>query len=254
MAHLNAIVDFLNSIFDTENAHDFPNAFNGLQLESRGSVDKIVGAVDASPASIELAIQKKANLLCVHHGLYWNGVQPMVGPVYDLFRRAMDANLAIYSMHLPLDSHPKMGHNVSIAHALNLQITASFCNCFGKNCGIICEDRGKTITNLNQRIKSNFPSGYHALLYGPQHLDKIGIVSGSGGQELLNELVKNRINTLITGEIRYSALSFAQLHHLNIFACGHYATECFGVKNLLAALEQQFHLPCEFLDFAGIAL
>lgn len=254
MVRLEEIVAFLNSTFSVDNARDFPNAFNGLQLQNDGRIHKIVGAVDANPASIERAIAQKADLLCVHHGLYWNGVQPMVGPVYDLFRKVMDANLAIYSLHLPLDSHPKLGHNASIARALNLKEAGYFCNYFDQNCGIICDGEGETTGTLEQRIKSLFPNGYHALLYGPKALNKIGIVSGSGGQDLLNELVKNHIDTLITGEIRYSALSFAQLHRLNIFACGHYATECFGVKNQLNLLEQQFLLPCEFLDFEGINL
>lgn len=254
MIALKDVVAFLNSTFRVDSARDFPNAFNGLQLENDGNVHKIVGAVDANPASIELAIQNGADLLCVHHGLYWNGTQPIVGPVYDLFRKAMDANLAIYSLHLPLDSHATFGHNVSIAHALKLEVNSFFCNYFDQNCGVVCDSNGKAIKDLEQRIRNVFPNGCHSLLYGPRQLDKVGIVSGSGGQNLLNELVQNRINTLITGEVRYAAISFAQLHRLNIFACGHYATECFGVRNLLALLEKQFQLPCEFLNLEGICL
>ena len=254
MVRLEEIVAFLNSTFGVDNADDFPNAFNGLQLTNDGCVNKVVGAVDANPASIERAINKKADLLCVHHGLYWNGVQPVVGPVYDLFQKAMEANLAIYSLHLPLDSHPKFGHNASVARQLGLKETGYFCNYFQQNCGIICEGRSETTETLEQRIRDVFLMGHHALLYGPRQLNKIGIVSGSGGQDLLNEIVKTHIDTLITGEIRYSALSFAQLYHLNIFACGHYATECFGIKNLLTLVGEQFHLPCEFLAFEGISL
>ena len=254
MGHLEEIVAFLNSTFNVANLGDFPNAFNGLQLANDGHIDKVVGAVDANPASITRAIEQKADLLCVHHGLYWRGVQPMVGHIYDMFRKAMDANLAIYSLHLPLDSHPKLGHNASIAHQLNLKEAGYFCNYFQQNCGIVCDGSDETTASLEERIKVLFPCGHHALLYGPHQLNKIGIVSGSGGQELLNEMVKCHIDTLITGEIRYSALSFAQLHHLNIFACGHYATECFGIKKLLALIHDHFHLPCEFLNFDGMKL
>lgn len=254
MVRLEEVVAFLNSTLNVDNAGDFPNAFNGLQLANDGRIHKIVGAVDANSASIMRAIEQKADLLCVHHGLYWNGVQPMVGHVYDLFRKAMAANLAIYSVHLPLDSHPKLGHNASMAHALNLKEAGYFCNYFDQNCGIICDGSGETTDSLEKRIKCLFSNGHHALLYGPHQLNKIGIVSGSGGQALLDEIVKCHIDTLITGEIRYSALSFAQLHHLNIFACGHYATECFGVKNLLKLIGEQFRLPCEFLDFEGVSL
>ena len=242
---LNTLVDFLNTTFQVNKIQDFPNAFNGLQLENEGCISKIVGAVDANRSSIEAAIQQGADLLFVHHGLYWDGVQPMIGPVWELYREAMQANLAIYSLHLPLDVHPLYSHNREIARALDLSIDGSFAHFMNQSCGLICQNNSKK--SLQHSLEKIFPKSLHKLCFGgvPQ---RVGIVSGSGGQELLKEMLKANIDTLITGEVRYAAVSFAQLHKLNIYACGHYATECFGVKSVLNLLHQHTGLPCEFID------
>ena len=220
---LNTVVDFLNTTFQVNRIQDFPNAFNGLQLENEGRISKIVGAVDANRSSIEAAIQQGADLLFVHHGLYWDGVQPM----------------------MPLDVHPLYSHNREIARALDLSIDGSFAHFMNQSCGLICQNNSKK--SLQDSLEKIFPKSLHKLCFGgvPQ---RVGIVSGSGGQELLKEMLKANIDTLITGEVRYAAVSFAQLHKLNIYACGHYATECFGVKSVLNLLHQHTRLPCEFID------
>lgn len=244
---LKSVVDFLDETFSVKKLQDFPNALNGLQLANNGEIHKVVGAVDANRYSIGKAIEQGADLLCVHHGLYWSGVQPIVGPVYELYKAAMEANLAIYSVHLPLDSHQDYGHNVSMAHHLKLSIEGTFCEYMQQSCGLICHDNSEGNLSLSKRLYALFPN-LHALSFGPENPHKIGIVSGSGGQNLLEEVIRCGIDTLITGEVRYSAVAFAQLHRLNIYACGHYNTECFGVKNLLELIANRFSISCEFID------
>ena len=243
---LQSISQFLNTTFRVDSVHDFPNAWNGLQLENNGEVTKIAGAVDANVQAIEQAIQLKADLLCVHHGLHWQGVQPLVGPVYELYSKAIQANLAVYSLHLPLDIHPQYSHNALLAKLLDIDVKDTFCAYRDQPCGLL-GFKECTRDELSAQLQYHFPH-YHTLCYGSEQLDNIGIVCGSGGQALLDELVEKNFSTLITGEIHYSAVSFAQLHHLNIFACGHYATECFGIQALLQLLHQQFDLPCQFLE------
>ena len=244
---LKPVVDFLDETFSVKKLQDFPNALNGLQLANNGEIKKIVGAVDANRCSIEKAIKLGADLLCVHHGLFWSGAQPIVGPVYELYKTAMAANLAIYSVHLPLDSHLDYGHNVSIARHLKLSVEGTFCEYMQQPCGLICRDNQNEELALAERLLILFPK-LHALNFGPEIPQKIGIVSGSGGQDLLKEAVRCGIDTLITGEVRYSAVSFAQLYRLNIYACGHYNTECFGIKNILNLVSKKFESPCAFID------
>lgn len=248
---LKTIISFLDETFQTRQIEDFPNACNGLQLANDGSVTHIIGAVDASVNVINAAIEQKADLLCVHHGLTWRGLQPLTGALYDLYKRAMEANLAIYSLHLPLDEHPMYGHNVLIAKALGVSTEKPFISYKDRLYGCVC--KGMPLDELTRRLKALFPRSYRAFCYGSERSKRIAIMSGSGGQECLEELIRSDIDTLVTGEIHYSAISFAQLYQLNLFACGHYATECFGIKALLQLLHEKTQLPCDFIeDFCAL--
>ena len=241
------IVNFLDTTLQVKEVIDYPNACNGLQLANRGTVTRIAGAVDANIHSIQSAIKNGADLLVVHHGLTFGGVQVIVGPWYDLYCSAIEANLAIYSAHLPLDSHPQYSHNVGIAKALGLSITGTFAPYHGRSYGIICP--GLERDELEQRLQKVFPRSLRPICYGSEAPKSIGILSGSGGQTLfLEALVAAGVDTLVTGEVHYSAVSFAQLHHLNLFCCGHYATESFGVHSLMALLQTHTQLPCTFLE------
>ena len=104
---LAAIADHCDQILRTADVTDFAGAVNGLQVENSGAVKKIAATVDASLATVKLAIAAKADLLVVHHGLFWNPRQPWTGKNYELFRLLAENNLAVYSSHLPLDFHPK---------------------------------------------------------------------------------------------------------------------------------------------------
>jgi dinuclear metal center YbgI/SA1388 family protein len=245
MSDLTSLVHFLDEMLQIHGIEDFPNACNGLQLENHGQVSRIAGAVDASVNSITKAIQQQANLLVVHHGLFWKGAQPIVGATYELYRQAIQANLAIYSAHLPLDGHPQYSHSAQIIQALQLSIESPFAYYKGHPFGFIC--RGIPRDDLVQRLKTLFPRSFHEMCYGASNPQRIAVVSGSCGA-CLDELVAANVDTFVTGEVRYSAASFAQLHRLNIFACGHYATECFGIKALLQVLHQHTQLPCDFID------
>ena len=245
--HLSKIIEYLETTFNVGKVQDFPNAFNGLQLANNGSVRKIIGTVDASRISIEKAVKEQAQLLIVHHGLLWSGAQPIIGPVYELYKKAMDANLAIYSMHLPLDIHPQWSHNATIAKRLNLTPEGHFAHYKEQACGLVCSDLAETLS-LEERLQMLFPHSLHTLRFGLKKPKRIGIVSGSGGMDILLDALKHSIDTVITGELRYSAVSFAQLHSLNVFACGHYATECFGIQNILSLIQKNFQIPCSFID------
>lgn len=248
---LETVISFLDETFQTHQIEDFPNACNGLQLANNGFVTRIVGAVDASVNVINAAIEQRADLLCVHHGLTWRGLQPLTGVLYELYKRAIEANLAIYSLHLPLDGHPMYGHNALIAKALDIPIESPFTSYKGRSYGYVC--KGISTDELSLRLKALFPRSYRAFCYGSEQPQRIAIMSGSSGQECLNEMIASDIDTLVTGEIHYSAISFAQLYKLNLFACGHYATECFGIKALLQLLHEKTQLPCEFIeDFCAL--
>ena len=111
MPKLESITGYLDNCLRLEDAPDYPNAWNGLQLANSGSVSRVGAAVDACLPVVEQAVQEKVDLLLVHHGMFWQGVQPITGSHYRKLKIALDGDLAIYSAHLPLDLHPLLGNN-----------------------------------------------------------------------------------------------------------------------------------------------
>jgi putative NIF3 family GTP cyclohydrolase 1 type 2 len=120
-ASLKTIVKHCDKLLRTEKIGDYDGAVNGLQAENAGSVTRIAAAVDASLATVKLAIAARADLLIVHHGLFWSPAQPWTGKKYELLRLLVENNLAVYSSHLPLDAHPRLGNNAQFCAALGLK-------------------------------------------------------------------------------------------------------------------------------------
>ena len=118
---LTALTEHCDQVLRTGQCGDYPGAVNGLQVDNRGAVTRIAAAVDASLATVRLAIEARADLLVVHHGLFWSPTHPWTGHKYELIRLLVENNLAVYSSHLPLDAHPELGNNARLCGALGLK-------------------------------------------------------------------------------------------------------------------------------------
>ena len=123
---LENVVTWLDDILQTNTTPDYPGALNGLHLANRGTVRKVAAAVDFSTRSVKAAIDEGANLLIVHHGMFWAGAQTIVGPRYSHLVDLIDSDVAVYSSHLPLDRHPQLGNNVLLAKTLGLEPSGEF--------------------------------------------------------------------------------------------------------------------------------
>jgi len=134
-ASLSAIIEFCDRTLRTSEIGDYNGSVNGLQVENRGSVSRIAATVDASLATVKLAIDARADLLVVHHGLFWSPSHPWTGKKYELIRLLMENDLAVYSSHLPLDAHPKLGNNAQLGAALWLKRLKPFFPSHGKLIG-----------------------------------------------------------------------------------------------------------------------
>src|SRR5881396_2871911 len=126
MATLSQIVGYANDYLRIEEIEDWPNALNGLQIENSGKVTKIGAAVDVSTRVLTAAAKKHVDLLIVHHGLFWPGLQTVTGALRRQLKLAFENDIALYSAHLPLDVHPKVGNNALLASALGLKSTKPF--------------------------------------------------------------------------------------------------------------------------------
>ncbi|MGA2052347.1 MAG: Nif3-like dinuclear metal center hexameric protein [Opitutales bacterium] len=225
---------------------DFPGALNGLQAANSGRVTKIGAAVDAGAGSFALAAKAGVNFLIVHHGMFWDGAQPVEGARYRRLKTLFDADCAVYSAHLPLDAHPEIGNNALIAKRLGLKVTGWEIPYQGTPLAAIVR-HGPARAKLRTQLERGFPRGVTAMEFGPTRPKKIAILSGSGSSAVAH-LAAAGVDTFITGELKQAAFNAAQEAGLNLYACGHYATEVFGVQALAAECAKRFGLPWEFLD------
>jgi dinuclear metal center YbgI/SA1388 family protein len=241
------IVRYCDRILRTDKVNDYPGAVNGLQVENQGSVTRIAAAVDATLSTIKLAIASRADLLVVHHGLFWTPRQPWTSKTYEMLRLLVGSNLAVYSSHLPLDLHPKLGNNVQLCSALGLKNSQPFF--YNKDQPIGVEVRTKLpLEEVKQRLKAAVGGEPTVIPGGPSVCQRIGIVTGGAGDEL-KRAADEGVDTFITGEGPHWTYALAEELGLNLLYGGHYATETFGVKALAEELSERFGLPWSFVDY-----
>ena len=244
-AKLANIVAHCNRTLKPESFDDWPGAVNGLQVENRGSVTRIAAAVDATPATVKKAIGAGADLLIVHHGLFWGTTHPWTGNRYRLLRLLLDNNVAVYSSHLPLDAHPRLGNNAQLCRALGIKSPKPFFAERGQTVGL----RGVldlTRSQLAKRLAKATGTEPTVLPGGAARCRKIGVVTGGAGAEM-KTAADEGVDTFITGEGPHWTFALAEDLDLNVFYGGHYATETFGVKALSEHLSKKFKLPWTFI-------
>lgn len=248
MAHasLSEIVRYSDRLLRTAEIEDYPGAVNGLQVENRGRVKRIAAAVDGSLATVQLAAAAGADLLLVHHGLFWSATHPWVGKRYELLRRLLENDLAVYSAHLPLDVHRTLGNNARLCAALGLRKLRPFFFDHGRHIGFQTS-AALPRRELAQRLER--ATGVEPLVIpgGPRICRRIGVVTGGAGSELAKAAAEG-VDTFVTGEGPHWTYALAEELGVNVLYGGHYATETFGVKALAAHLSTRFRIPWQFID------
>ena len=243
---LSEIVRYCDRQLRTAEIKDYDGAVNGLQVENRGRVTRIAAAVDASLATVNLAIAARADLLLVHHGLFWGPSHPWTVRRYELLRLLLDNNLAVYSSHLPLDAHPKLGNNVLLCAALGLTRLKPFF--FQRDSWLGYQSATRlSRTELAARLARATGAEPKLIPGGPAVCRRIGVVTGGAGGEL-KIAAKEGVDTFVTGEGPHWTYALAEELGVNVLYGGHYATETFGVKALAAQLSARFKVPWQFLD------
>jgi len=243
---LKTIVAHCDKILRTRDIGDYDGAANGLQVENSGAVTRIAAAVDASFATAKLAVAAKSDLLIVHHGLFWSPRQPWTGKNYELLQLLTENNLAIYSSHLPLDAHPKLGNNAQLCVALGLKKLKPFFLTHGQTIGFKSQTKISR-ADLAKKLECATGAKPKIIPGGKNICKKIGVVTGGAGGDL-KIAASEGVDTFITGEGPHWTYGVAEELGLNVFYGGHYATETFGVKALAAELSIKFKLPWEFVD------
>lgn len=240
------VVGYLDDYLRVREVEDSRNALNGLQVENDGALARLAVAVDACQVTIDRAVELGADLLLVHHGLFWGGLEPLVGRHGKRVRTLMRHNVALYAAHIPLDVHPEVGNNALLARRLALTDPECFGEYLGQRLGVA----GKLATTrhgLVERVRQTLGVEPHVIATGPEEVRRVGIISGGGGS-LIGDAVRAGVDTFVTGEGTHHTHFDAEEWGINVIYAGHYATETVGVQALAAHLEHRFGLPWDFID------
>jgi dinuclear metal center YbgI/SA1388 family protein len=246
MTSLSEIVNYTNDFLRVREIGDWDNALNGLQIENSGGITKIGAAVDVSTRVLEAAEKQNVDLLIVHHGLFWPGLQPVTGVLRRQLELAFGKNIALYSAHLPLDLHPQVGNNAQLAAALGLKSNLPFFEEKGQMIGLKTQ-ASLSRSELDRKLQKALSGPVKAFMFGPKKTGTIGIITGGAGSEI-HKVAREGIDTFITGEAPHWAAVAADELGMNLLLGGHYATEVFGVKALAAHLSKRFKIPWVFID------
>jgi dinuclear metal center YbgI/SA1388 family protein len=240
------VVQYLDEYLKIDSVAD--KSVNGLQVEGTPNVRRVAVAVDACLKTIRQAARMKADMLIVHHGLFWSNEERITGVMRKRVAALLDSEISLYAAHLPLDVHRDVGNNVEIARLLGLKLGPTFGHYGGFDIGYIGEapesmPRDALVTKINRSLKTDSV----VLSFGPPRVKLVGIVSGAAA-ELAPEAKESGCDTFITGETSHIGYHLAKEAGINVIFAGHYATETVGVRALGRHLKRKYALTCKFIS------
>lgn len=243
---LTTVAAYLDQYLLADQVVDWENALNGLQVENSGRVSSVAAAVDACQFTIDAAAEQASDLLLVHHGLFWSGLEPVTGRHGRRLRSLFAADMAVYASHLPLDMHPDVGNNVVLAKMIGLREYQSFGDLNGQALGIFGQldvSLDELVSTLS-RVLGGTP---HVINAGASTAGVVGVVTGGGGAYVKQALGAG-VQTYVTGEGPHHSHFDAEEWGINLIYAGHYATETVGVKALARHVSNHFGIPWHFID------
>ncbi len=245
MPKLNNIVKFLDQYLETDKFEEW----NGLQIEGKSEVKKIVFEVDASIDTFKEAIKNGADLIVAHHGLFWKNVNPsFVGYNKERIDLLQKNGISLYISHLPLDRHRTIGNNAELLRLLGAKIIEEFCQYGDSNVSWIGKCRKPiTIEQAVEKLKIELGANCTVLSFGKKEIKTIAVCSGGGGYEPFFEAFNKKVDLYLGGEAIdiYSLVKDAKF---NVIFAGHHATETVGVKALSKIVKNKFKVETVFVD------
>ncbi|MBB4636746.1 Nif3-like dinuclear metal center hexameric protein [Longimicrobium terrae] len=245
---LRTIVTYLDEYLRIRAVPDYPTALNGLQVDGgRTQVRRVAVAVDAAQATIDRAVAGGADLLIVHHGLFWDGNQPVTGRRYRRLKALLDADLPLYSAHLPLDVHPEVGNNAVLARELGIDIQGTFGEYKGSPVGVWGTVDEMLREALAARLDALLGVRVKLVPGGPERVRRVGVITGGAGGSVADAVAAG-LDAFVTGEGAHHNFFDAEEGGINLLLGGHYATETWGVRALGKHLEEKFGIEWMFID------
>ncbi len=244
--HRDDLTAFLTTYLKSDDYND--DCPNGIQVEGTAKVKKIFTAVSASVELFEIAAAQKADTVIVHHGIIWNFERPVYkGGYRERIRLLLENNINLYGFHLPLDAHEEIGNNAQLCRRLEVKNMRPFGDIKGQYIGMKGEIDKIDKESFFKRILKLVDRDPLIFDYGPDQVEKVGVISG-GAQKYLNQAVSAGLDVYLTGEVSEHIMHYAKEEKIHFVSAGHYATEKFGIIALGQLLEKQFNVEITFID------
>ncbi len=244
---LKDLISYTDSLLKVDDFRD--HSPNGLQVEGNEAIEKIVTGVSASLELFNYAVKESADLILVHHGMFWDSDSRVIqGSVKQRLSLLLKNNISLVGYHLPLDAHPVYGNNAQIIKKLNLMKRKPFGIYEGKRIGFIgYTKRKENINAFIKKIKQTIDNDILTLKFGNNTINKVAVCSGAA-PELVKEAIKNKADVFLTGEATEWVYHLCKEEKIHYIAAGHHATERFGIQALGNHLQKKFKIKLKFID------
>ena len=240
------LVHYLDEYLQIDSIQDYGP--QGLQIQGRDEVHRVLGFVDAHQPCVDAAQAQGADLMLVHHGIFWGGPRPLRGAYGELVRRFFQAELNLYAAHLVLDGHREVGNNAELARRLELPLVDWWGEIHGVPLAALAESPEPiSLETLVARFEAQVGPVKLLQAYGPSRVRRVGILSGQAASHI-SEAARLGCDLFITGETSHAHYYDALEEGINVLYGGHYATETVGVQALGRHLQEKFDLEFQFVD------
>lgn len=248
---LNNFDNYLNSFLHKE---DFLSdiSLNGIQIQNSNpgakEIKKVAFAVDACEETAKQAANQGADILVVHHGIFWGHCQTITGSMYKRISEFIKNDLALCAYHIPLDANNPYGNNYGLANRINLKNIKPFGSWRGMPLGVKGElENELSVQEIAKIILPNGKMPNVVLPFGNNKCKTVGIISG-GGSEDIETAVQESLDCFITGDFAHEQFHYAKEMEINVIGGGHYETETIGVSLLMEKVKKELGLDCFFID------
>lgn len=237
------IIGYLNGYLKVGDFKDY--CVNGLQIEGKEDVLRVVVGVSLSQRLIKKAIKKKADMLIVHHGIFLDNISSplqLKGLIKERIKMVLCNNISLAGYHLPLDAHPQIGNNISLAKLLGVK------KCKPVNVGFIGNlERSLSFKDFVKLVNENLKVKSFILPFGKKIVKRVAIISG-GSSPHFEEVFREGAEVFLGGDIRESEIRKMEEIGINYINAGHYNTEKLGIQNLGKLIEKKFKVKVKFVD------
>lgn len=247
MVTLQHFVSYINHLLGIKKFDDV--CPNGLQVQGRNEINKIIGGVTACQRLLELAVQHQADAVLVHHGYFWKQEEQCItGIKFQRISTLIKNNINLLAYHLPIDIHPKFGNNIQLAHILEMQVLGT-CGKFGM---VMLGTPGAGLIS-GEKLAIHIATKLGRLpLYLASNRDKyvkyIAWCTGAASHSCFTSALNAGVDAFLTGEILEQSVHFAQENGIHLFAAGHHATERYGIQALGTHLREKFDIEFTYID------